>query len=446
MQQAAYWKRPEKIWRFAVALVALGAVAACERDSPSQPELVCGEALSFFEPSRDTAFVIDRNAMTQAMIPGRDQPLLASGFQRHPDARAHGPVSGVKGSWCSTDPNVARISDERVLAVSPGLATLYARDDKYRGDSITIEVLGSGYSVRFIGDDIGAPSTPLFVNDSGDVLASGPNGIVLWRDGVVVPVTSCQPTSLNNRRQISCAQGAIWENGSLSAVAIPGFETPYVSAVTDSGYIAGKSQKGAESWVFFIAGPDTTLTRYGVNTGPVVRRANDRREAVGIVYPGGAYPAAALFTPEGIKTIGGRNSAAFDISASGRVAGFDLCVWFVAPTIVRPRPFVWPGGPLGTTCTRPDRPNYAAGAAFGINDLDEAVGIIGVEDAHLPPQGRAAHWRDNRTIILDHVVDDRDWVLTDARDIDNAGNILAHGVNERTGKAGVVLVRRSSTP
>jgi probable HAF family extracellular repeat protein len=81
---------------------------------------------------------------------------------------------------------------------------------------------------------------------------------------------------------------------------------------------------------------------------------------------------------------------------------------------------------------------YTGANAWGINDRDEAVGMYAVMRRSVPAVMAPFFWDGQRMAVVKY--DDVEWTVDSVQDLNNAGVILAHAKNTRTGQQGAVLL------
>ena len=221
-------------------------------------------------------------------------------------------------------------------------------------------------------------------------------------------------------------RGFVWENGVLADVGslAPG-DVVNVEAVNASGVLAGATTSGGGQLGFTLSGG--TMTALPALAGaPVPANAaaydiNDAGRVAGV--SGWIYGGTRAFRTEAggvlvsLGTLGANDSTATAINAGGQVVGYSTAANNDTHA------FIFNDG-TGMT----DLGLLAGGhdaRAWGIDDAGDAVGTA----ENSAGQARAALWMAGGTIqdLNDTIPINSGWLLEEARDMNNSGDIVGFG-------------------
>ena len=317
---------------------------------------------------------------------------------------------------------------------------------------------GATYTVRDLGTLPGCfMSRGTDLNDHGQIVgwAEAPGSIskgFIWSDGRMTELaadgaTETLATSINNHCQVvGCAildgwrSSVTWSSNTVTVLGgidkhpILGLPGNFIvgGAINDRGQIVWRtrSQDGRSVTAIRHGGqdifPDTDETKMTI-AGLAL---NDRNEiAGGYIRAGRSMQPFVWRDGRMIEiSIPGRDKAsATDISNTG------LAIGWAAPSNKQTREavaFVWRDGEaelLGTLGGKTSR-------AYGVNSQDQVVGYSAKADKSYA----AFVWNpDSRTMTdLNGLIgSDSDWRLISAQAINNSGQILAHGLNDKKSRA-----------
>lgn len=302
---------------------------------------------------------------------------------------------------------------------------------------LVLVVLGSSpplsAEVSYTITDLGPGIYAYAINDAGQV-AGDMNGIpFLWHDGVTTylpPQKGGRAFDINNSTQIvgerwgGWIQAALWENGEMTTLGTFGGPVASACGINDQGQIVGWAElPGRENRAFvYSSGVMTDLGTFGGeqswafginNAGQVVGRAETP-----ITPPGDLPIRRAFLYDDGVMTpIAGDYSTAYDVNDLAQVVGVD-----------ENGGFLWDGGTLTTLSPFEE--------ALAINNQSQVVGWSGG-----PGSSRAFLWEDGVAYDLNDLIQsDSAWdVLEEARDINDAGQIVGWGRLVEGGRRGFLL-------
>ena len=312
-----------------------------------------------------------------------------------------------------------------------------------RGDVVGASSLRSGGGVQhaFIYTsgklvDLGIPPA-----QTNTVSSGGTNGSV-----PPSALTSSFASAINNQGVVavngynsgSGNEAFLWTPGAgYSPLASINFQAETVSGLNDSGEAVGllgdnPPQQSAVSWTG--SGIASVLpTDHGAAHG-----INGQGWIVGSYYTANhSSTASAFLASQGkianLGSLGGGDSYATAVNDQGQVVGYS------ATTQPIPfRAFIWQdgimtdlGGPFGHNIT-----------ALAINNAGNAVG-----HAVDPNSGQTATlWQSGVAFDLNSLVNDRQWGLSDATGINDAGEIVGTMVRASDGVSHAFLLKPSQTP
>jgi probable HAF family extracellular repeat protein len=302
------------------------------------------------------------------------------------------------------------------------------------------------YTIQAINDVV-----PSAINDSSQIVGNPQNSVAfasLWDAGTITQIAPPGLTEpfgrqINNSGQvvglgINAAgwwQGFLWKPGSgFVDMSVPDGQIPLPSSINDIGEVGGaiQPQDGSSSIACIWTSPQNLVLLPSLGTGGAgVAALNNSGQAVGDSgdmppgYPGLPGGTAELYGDSHAVlwqngnvidlTPDDPSSSARDINNHGEVVG-----WLVDPTTQKNITFEWNAND-GLT----ELPSSSGAAPFAINDEGQIVGIT------IDPTGSttsASLWEDGMLYDLNDLVpDDSGWVLQQAYDINDLGQIVGQG-------------------
>ncbi len=209
----------------------------------------------------------------------------------------------------------------------------------------------------------------------------------------------------------------VWESGVVTDIGHLGGAIAESRDINGSGHVVGfsRTSTGMNHAFLWKDGQMTDLMAGVIASGSAFA-VNDSDHAVGYSYESG--PQVAHLWKDGASISLGRlpghtgssYSEAYDINNNGQIVGYS---W---KSMSSPEPFIWENGVIQAL------PNAGAGGrAYAINDLGQAVG---------PSGGVAVLWENNvRYSLNDLIPPDSGWILWEAYDINEGGQIVGYGRN-----------------
>ena len=271
------------------------------------------------------------------------------------------------------------------------------------------------------------------VNDAGDVVGYI-GALVVWSGGGVVGGLGCSnppycysryiPVAMNSARTVigrehfgsgmswSCFR---WHVGDAAVYTLFSGGPAGISDINDAGQIVGGSP-GPGAWLF---SDDTVVLLFGSNgSNSIARAINNAGHITGYVVPGtDGIKHLFLYVDGTIQDLGamdGASSDAQDINRADEIVGS-------AGTAVATRAFLYANsrftdlGSLGGT----------SNGATAINDVGQIVGTSTLAGAD-PQAQRAFLYVDGRMFDLNDLAAPLPVPLTEARKINNRGQIIAN--------------------
>jgi len=235
-----------------------------------------------------------------------------------------------------------------------------------------------------ISTDTSASSQGFAINDAGQVV--GTSGTIgnasrwsfLWQAGAMASITGNQAFDINESGQIvvfdnALSRSFLWENGLTTNLGSLGGGAA-AWGINNAGHVVGDSNIAPEWW----SARHAFLWRNGAMSD--------------------------------LGTLAGGNSTAQDVNNFGQVVGWSGT-----------QAFLWQNGAMtGLQTTFPDN-SYA----YAINDTGK---IVGYTESNIGGNPRASLWDNGKLIDLNTLIPaNSGWVLTRARDINNAGQIVGYG-------------------
>jgi hypothetical protein len=240
------------------------------------------------------------------------------------------------------------------------------------------------------------------------------------------------PYGINNNDEVCGSErlrGAFWDNQQqltrIDRLVDQGDST--AGAIIDSGLVAGTSNGPDGMHLFFW---DGELRDGGVlpDYNWRVRDMNNNEQVIG--YEIGPVRTGYLWD-DGTWTAlldlqGGRYGSPKGINDKGIAVGLSY------PNQQNPRPVYWQDG-LPYEFPRPAEDTH--GYAYDINNFDQTVGT-----SYTPDGWRAYFWEGGQYYDITERIDpDAEWILEDARFINDAGQIYGWGRGSTGGHASIIL-------
>jgi probable HAF family extracellular repeat protein len=363
------------------------------------------------------------------MIAGSTEPL--AGFLN--GRTFTGEPLGAPLTWTSSNPSVLAIQGANLHAAAPGSAKLTASACG-RHDTLTVSVLSTGFTVSPVVPTPGVTVSVADMNAAGAVVgtttSAGAYKNFLWENGAATDLGSCKPRAINAVRSVLCDGSPgprIWQDGAVQVLDTLTM-SPSVLLFNDSSWVASWSAFKLDLW----RGPSNSV-RYNAYLY-YMSDMNDRGEfVVGDPYPG-TYSQPLVWkngaTIAGLS-VPGRDGRGTAINDSGDVVGdaelgptrgFGAALWRRPDwqILLLPRSYAFPWLVK----------NQVTASATDVNNRRDVVGT-GTRGGYV--------WSAGRLTLLSSVVP-LGWSITEALRINDAGQILAIGLNVMLGHSGPVLI------
>ena len=314
------------------------------------------------------------------------------------------------------------------------------------------------YALTELGTLGGNYSHAYAINESGQVVGAaslddraGRGRAFLWdpwreekvmRDlGALAGTRRSLASGINNRGQIIAASynstryphSFLWKERRRYLETPPGFRFSRAVGINDGGQIVGVAQTGgydrgaleARAVLWTAAGKTRDLGTLGGRYSHAYA-VNDRGQVVGkadVSADEAPRTHAFLWEQGAMRDLGvlpgGRNSLAHAVNDRGQVVG-------VSDSADAPRAFVWEAGVMRDLGALP---GGAASQAYAINNAGQIVGSA--EADAVSGSTRAVLWADGTVLDLNTCLPpDSGWVLTEARGINDRGQIVGQGIKD----------------
>ncbi|HEV2145922.1 MAG TPA: Ig-like domain-containing protein [Longimicrobiaceae bacterium] len=340
--------------------------------------------------------------------------------------------------------------DTRIHEVSPGTHVFTIRAEDAVGNrtvarrTIRVESPARTYTLAYLGTLGGADSKGLDLNARGDVVgsaqtASGETRAFLWRNGTLTDLGAglagpSRATAISNDGTVvgtyesGCTRSFVWKDGARTAIA----GCSSAVDVNDAGTIVFSESRILRGGTLIDLQASTGTAMYGsfrVNAQDVVLG-----EIHGICGGGFCTFGPMLIAPPygGADVTAHRSGGwAVDLNDRGDVAA--VCSGGSGQSGRCAGQLFLSGGQtirllLGGMGALVER-----GSVTAINNQRQVVGVTGPA-----PDGRPFLWEGGRAYRIE--VRGGGWVLDGAVEINDAGQVLAHGRNTATGQTGAVLL------
>jgi probable HAF family extracellular repeat protein len=318
---------------------------------------------------------------------------------------------------------------------------------------------GNARATEYLVTELGPPPLAGFAINQGHAVTGVSVGSVrafLYSRGAITELgTLGGPFSfgqgINERREIagysavvpndfSTIHAFLYRHGLMKDLGTLGGARSFGQAVNNAGTVAGYSE-GADDLdhaFLYYAGAMHDLGTLG---GPESRAygINDQGEVTGWAQTRNFQFHAFLYTNGlmvDLGTLGGRTSQGRAINNKGQVTG-----WSEPPgNDAFHRAFLYSDGTMKALV------DALESDGLGINDKGD---VVGSACGRAPIGCRAFLYSKGRTIDLNTVLDPvtgSGWHLSEARDINNAGWIIANGFNDTLSRSGALLLRPRHGP
>lgn len=304
------------------------------------------------------------------------------------------------------------------------------------------------YAVVDMGDLGSNNSLPYAINNAGQVagfstITSGFIHAFLYSGGAMSDISPASVAfswgaAINNSGQVLVSSNV--GNSFLYDIGLGSVVDTGVSGATDIndvGDIAGNrilSSSNVQAYTL-SGGVQTFLPTLG-GSYTAASAINNSGQVAGLSYLSGATGAYRAFIHDtngivAIGTFGGSASAANDLNNKGQVVGYARTA-----NDAETHPFLYDS----QTGTMTDLGTLGSwlNNAYGLNDLGQVVGV-----AYMGASGgvHGTLYDDDTLYDLNDLIDPLSgWVIQDARDINNAGQIIATGYNRQLQRSGALLL------
>jgi probable HAF family extracellular repeat protein len=362
-------------------------------------------------------------------------------------------VPGVYSYWGVVDslpngPATIRIFANDVQGREIGVGSL----------TVNVSVPVKQYSLAFLGAPRGSDSRGTALNEKGQVVGAGSEGTAehawAWDGTRMIDLgagtgwTASAAAGINEGGEVvgtfrgagdACTRSFHYRIGQEGGPRRLVEECDHLARdVNDAGTVLVAAPQvdplvGAEGYLL-DGQTRRRLVPEGTAFAHYFLRLNNRDEALGAIYHSFYTIAPAVFTTTR-KPVSPGVCIPVDLDDAGRVATVSGC---------RSTQLLGNGTVAGRELANPGLPNpYGQVNPSGMNNRGEAVGMYRLS-SRLDAQGgdrvvdRPFFWDGARS--HDVSVADADWRVDGVTDVNDAGVILAHAVNVRTGQKGAVLL------
>lgn len=304
--------------------------------------------------------------------------------------------------------------------------------------------LQAGYTVTALAEGIDGSVSGL--NNAGQAaLSADAQGYVGSSDGMTALNTlpkhhASFAYAVNNRGQavgasfniLGHARAFVWDGATHKIGSLPGYPYSEARGISDTGVIAGFAETGRpdrlHAWVSraFARQPDGALLDLGTLGGPysAAYAVSSSGSIAGKADTENGTTHAFAWTDDvgmtDLGTLGGANSAAYAVSSSGAIAGVSE-----TDGIATRHAFLYQDGQMHDLAPLPSTKNSIA---YAINSSSQVVGASQTDGTE-----RATLWHNGKPTDLNRLLPARSgWVLTEARAINDHGQIAGQGL--RNGK------------
>ncbi|MFQ5494754.1 MAG: hypothetical protein ACE5EX_05175 [Phycisphaerae bacterium] len=308
-------------------------------------------------------------------------------------------------------------------------------------DHLHSRALGIGNHGAVVGsatNDLSLGPDRAFLVDSGAVIDLGTLGgdtstaHAVGGDGTIVGQASAEPGPAAPVRAFT------WFNGVIGGLGTLGGNSSWALDINAAGVVVGGSRVAGDlvfhpcRWVNGVAEDLGLLPDHWVGSA---RAVNPGGTIVGFSTSMFSEARAVLFAdrPVDLGTLpGGCCSEAFDVNDGDKVVGFS---WVSGAS--HRHATLWDGGTITDLGTLP---GGGSSVAYGINTVGKVVGMSWTT-MQRPGDPHACLWHQDTIVDLNDVLDGpSDWVLVEARAIDDAGRIAVAGTDSAQGVTHALLL------